>query len=336
MRNLQSCKDIRNNIYIFNNLSDENKEDTLKHISYCSECRSHFKKINQIMYLMNDHVNDQLLIEYAYNNLDLDGSTPGESKLSDAETENIKQHLYECDFCKSKYKEMQSQYIEMNNFWMKEAYPDFKMQPANYKPNLSIRNQQSSISFIANKYQGDRYIQKIMAFAAVILILVVSLFVDWTSPSIADLAEVKDIRIPVAIRGSENNTFYRGIISFNQKNYREAIILFQQYIASDKETNEIDYVHYLLALSYIKSANNIVPIDLVSVDKGISELSLVLSSSKNPNLIENTNWYLAKAYLMKKDILNAARYFKEVIRLNGDRREDAQLILNQLKEKFLR
>ena len=333
MKNSISCNEIQNNIYCFNTLSINQKNEILKHIKLCIGCRSHFQKISHIINLMDNHVNDQLLISYAYLILHPEDTTSDRKKLSDDEIDKIKQHMQKCEFCNSKYLEIQSQYLEMEEFWLKAGYPDFEIQPINNKQDLSTKNRQNSFILSDKRYLGSRNIQKIIAIAAVILVLFMSFLADRKGTSLEDLAKIEDIHIPVSIRGGESNTLYKGILVFNQKKYNKAIVFLHEYIEANPNTNNENYARYIIALSYLKSMDNNNTINLLNVDKGISELKIVLSLSKSQNQKENAYWYLAKAYLMKKDIPHAIQYFKEVEALSGDRLKESQVILKQLIEK---
>jgi hypothetical protein len=68
-----------------------------------------------------------------------------------------------------------------------------------------------------------------------------------------------------------------------------------------------------------------------NIEKGINHLNKAILLTDRIRIKEDAFWYLAKAYLMKKDGIKAKNLIKQVITFKGKRYLQAQNILDELE-----
>jgi len=313
-------------------LDEDQKKVISDHITWCNNCKALYNRINLINIAIEDHIDDDKLGHYSIfkfhpNDTDFDAK-----RFSKTEINKIDHHLNLCNACKEKFIEKQSLYSDMNEYWIDSSLPDIELLPFTEEERpIKQRFTQILITLIKSIQINKKIRYSSLAAATTVLILVMFLLIE-RKPSINDLAKLDDINIPVSIRSGYTNTLQKGIILFNQKNYSDAIIQFDKYVETELKSNDQNYAKYLLGLSYIKSAEKSERINVSLVEKGIVQFNNILTTTDNSILKENVLWFLGKAYLMKKDIKKAMRYFESVNSLDGNRAEKSRVILNQLKD----
>lgn len=342
MRQMNTCKKIKDNIFFFNSLSEQEKNKISEHIAHCPGCQDHFNKIHNLTRLVRSkHIEDSLIESYVIYQNQPDEAEYHGKKLNISEINLIEKHLLNCSECSAKFEKIKSTYLEMDQYMESLNFPDIILHPQGIKKILLIKNmkfQEHAIilkDFILSVFLKHKSLAISVSVFAFIIISV--LCFSENSGSIKNLALIEDINIPVSTRSAITDDLQKGILLFNQKKYSMAVTVLERYIKNDLKDYNKDYARYILGLSYLKQAGVLKDAHLGSdhlsvLNKGIKQLNFVLKDAKNPALSEDIVWFLGKAYLMKKDTITAKQYFEKVIALKGNKSKESQEILDNLQD----
>ncbi len=117
-------------------------------------------------------------------------------------------------------------------------------------------------------------------------------------------------------RGDSIETLERkAFAAYDSGDYVHAINYFKNLTKNDN----LDYVDFYLAQVYLKSD---------SIQKSIVLFKKVIGSNKQ--FVEESNWYLALAYLKLEDINNATKHLKMTVAKYGYMKEEAKALLEVL------
>ena len=106
---------------------------------------------------------------------------------------------------------------------------------------------------------------------------------------------------------------------YQQGKYAEAIPNLRSAVESDPE---LFPRKFYLGICLLMTNQN---------DEAIQTLLSLVKSTPNPYL-EESHWYLAKAYFRKKDIKTGKEHLKAVASLNGSHAPEARKLLERLRE----
>lgn len=140
-------------------------------------------------------------------------------------------------------------------------------------------------------------------------------------PSLAELARFDPpTYTPAVLRGAQDEPmrkFRVGMKHYQQGDYARAITGLRE---AAKLNPKDAGVLFFLGVSYLLSGQT---------DEGIAVLQQSVALGETPYL-EEAHHYLAKAFLRKGDLAAARRELEEVVRLEGDHKDEARRLLQQL------
>jgi len=222
-------------------------------------------------------------------------------KLPEAETEAFEQHYLGCQSC---FQELQFRH---------SAAIELKRQPL-------VSSQPAALPWTTRWPWG-------LAAAAVLLLALASVTflyrrqnseVNQKPPAhneagqeiIARLAQVDTAPpyVPLTIRGGKTGAaverFQEGMRKYVQHDYAGAVGPLEESVRLDAELQP--------ALFYLGISHLI----LDQPDEAVAQLSRLIRMEPNP-YTEESHWYLAKAYLKKRDLGSAQKELEAVVTLNG-------------------
>jgi tetratricopeptide (TPR) repeat protein len=140
-------------------------------------------------------------------------------------------------------------------------------------------------------------------------------------PSLAELARFDPpTYTPAVLRGAQDEPMRKFRVAmkhYQQGEYARAITgLREAAKLNPKDAGAL----FFLGVSYLLSGQT---------DEGIAVLQQSVALGETPYL-EEAHYYLAKAFLRKDDLAAARRELEEVVRLEGDREDEARRLLQQL------
>ncbi|SRR5712691_8541630 len=144
------------------------------------------------------------------------------------------------------------------------------------------------------------------------------------SPPAASLEDLARVQPPpynaVVLRGAEDEaqtTFHTAMQSYSKGDYARAIPGLRAAMKASPRTAKFTFY---LGASYLLTGQN---------DAAIAALSKTIAFN-DPLYSELAHYYLAKAYLGKKEVPAAEQELRSVVRLHGSRETEAEEILRQL------
>ncbi|HSD63888.1 MAG TPA: hypothetical protein VLB50_08810 [Ignavibacteriaceae bacterium] len=282
-----------------------------------------YKKIDRVV-KHSSHLTEEEISGYIlYKN-----EIPGEDNSIIKRIPFIETHLRECSRCTDIFKELNSEYSEIDNYFVET--------PLILERSAEI--EQKTVGITPNKYKTPRY-----AFASVIIIgfIYLSLYIISSVATPAfyrNAAIVNQSEISVN-RGRATDNFQNSLKALENNNYDKAISFLQQDIKQHPDDETIFYSYYILGLSYLKTAER----DFLGLFPGYSkeraekgreylEKSIERNQSgKFININLNSYYYLAKASLMLNDKNSAKKYLSLVINEKGSKMEEAKKLLGELE-----
>src|SRR5262249_54782431 len=127
--------------------------------------------------------------------------------------------------------------------------------------------------------------------------------------------------VPGVIRGGETDPatikFQEGMKLYSTQKYVDAVMPLSEAEHLDPER---PIIAFYLGISYLVSGN---------ADSAIEQLQKV--TSQNNSYSEDGHWFLAKAYLKKRDFSAARAQLQTVQSLQGAHAADAQDLLNRIQ-----
>ena len=347
---MKSCKEYSEKIIFFDDLDDDEKQIVIKHLENCKDCQSHFEKTKLIMKSLKselnvDHLNNQLLARYVvYDNFPGEADFDGE-KLSKLEVLKIQKHLRTCTSCQEKFEKMKVEFKAIETYLNETELGSYTFRKDFYI-DIFINKFTSILDSMKegfNKLRSNpkqKFVFIPAAGLAIILIMFLVLpFFKGTENVYHNLGKLENTEIAYLTRSVNVDQLQSGIAEFNNGNYAISIDILEKFILEHSDDPNLAFAHYVCGLSYLFQVNKILdnetkPIHIQNIDKGIMHLQTVLSLEPNMRLQENSNWYLGKAFLMKKDGQKAIEYFRKVRKLKGRKYQKAQNIIIELEKKL--
>ncbi|MFO7890008.1 MAG: hypothetical protein R6V04_06680 [bacterium] len=277
--------------------------------------------------------------------------------LSKRKTKKIEEHLNFCPFCleavqsllsSQEIKQQKQEPLKNWNTIEKKLdntfYTALDSLKSNKQESKKIFYRKSYFNFIKEKLQeliNNLIPRKVLAYAgslAVILIICIYSIAFFSRSDNFYLAEIEPEKQNIFRTRIKSDSFLaKGIQSFNQKNYIEAIEQFNKFL----EKNPENYTaNYFTGLSYLLLAKKGLPglsytYDSIKVNAGIDFLKLAVQhSDENKFYLEDCYWYLGKAYLMKENVSESRKFFKQIVNLPHPhlmRKDEAREIVSKLK-----
>lgn len=266
------------------------------------------------------HINEELMAEYVLykNNL-------SSEKLIVLLSPKIEDHLRECSGCRDYFKELNSEYLNVDNFINDTITTETKEKKYfNYlKLNLII-------NFRSFKYASVTIVSIIIIYFA--LLFVSTITTPDYKKSLLDGNEF------YTSRGRTSESFQRGLNAIDNKRFDDAIKYLNEDIASSVDDETLFYSYFILGITYIDKAESdylglFKTYNKEDVIKGIDcfNKSIKLNKSGNfNNLILDAHYYIAKAYLLIDDIISAKEELKIVVQGKGSYYKKAEELLKIL------
>ncbi len=344
---MEKCKEFRKKIF-WEELSEEQQQRLKKHLESCAECRQYFERNEAILSSLqksNVHISGELLNRYtsylyAPDEPDYDGR-----RLSKTEISRMQKHLRQCRSCEQKLADLKAEFQDLQAFIDNSELPDLTIDRRSFQFEFleKVGHLRETVESILNAFFSSlkpKYVLIPATGLAVLLALVLIIpSLERSGDAYSELAALEKTEISYLTRSSTTTSLRSGIAEFNQANYSSAIEILTGFIRENPEDANIAYPEYVCGLAYLFEANQstgdeLSPPQHRKLERGIAHLQTALSSSDNLRLRENANWYLGKAYLMKKDARTAREFFEKVSSLKGQRYQQAQMMLNEI-EKIL-
>lgn len=282
-----------------------------------------YKQVGRIV-KHSSHLTEEEISEYILNKNGL----PEETNSIVKRIPFIEMHLRECSRCGEIYKELNSEYSDIDNYLAEN-------------PILQEREEkvdQGDISISPTKYKTPRY-----AFTSILIIGIVylSLYLisSFSTPSFYKNAAITSQSEISVNRGRATEDFQNSLKALENNNYDKAIGFLQKDIQQHPNDETTFYSYYILGLSYLKTAEHsflgLFPgYNKERAEKGrhyLEQSAERNNSGKFNNIKLNSYYYLAKASLMLNDKDSAKKYLTMVITEKGSKMDEAQKLLGELE-----
>lgn len=239
----------------------------------------------------------------------------------------IEAHLRGCTSCSELFKELNSEYSEVENFIT--DYP--------------VKEEQSSRDTVAPTAASKRSKTPRYAFVSILIIgfvyLALYIVSSFTTSVFYRDAAIKNESEFSINRGRATENFQNSIKALEKNNYNTAIDFLQKDIQQNPDDKTIFYSYYIVGLSYLEISEHsflgLFPgYNQEQAKKGAEYLKESISknnSGRFDNIKLNAYYYLAKASLMQNDKNSARKYLSLVIDEKGSKMEEAKKLLNELE-----
>lgn len=266
----------------------------------------------------NEHLDEELLGEYVlYKN-----GVPEYSKVLPFLLVKIEDHLRKCEQCQNDFKQLNSQYEDVNLFVNKSISTQAKKS---YTPVTQI--------IFREKFSSLKY--AITSIAAVVIIYL-GLFVysDLTTPDYIKTPFTQD-RDFYNTRGRTTELFQRGLDALDRKDFNTAIKFLYDDLKENPNQESVFYTHFVLGLAYVNKAEKdflglFKSFDREDVLKAISHFEKSIELNQNDrfqNLKLDAHFYIGKAYLLINDKNSARQHLQIVVDEKGSYYKNAEELL---------
>ncbi len=308
------------------NLSAAERDELEKLINNDEELREFVDTYRQVEVIVDhsSHLSEDELAQFVlYKN----GLQPNDNLII-KRAPFIEQHLRKCGECSEVFKELNSEYADVDNF-LSQSIPLEKNAADSMKlPGIMP----------PSRYKTPRY-----AFASLLIagFIYLALYVisSFTTPGYySDAAIRQDSQFSIN-RGRATENFQNSLKALENNDYDEAITYLQKDIKENPDDATIFYSYYIIGLSYLATAEK----DFLGLFPGynherakygaqyLEESIRKNDSGKFKNIKLNSYFYLAKANLMMNDKMTAKKYLNMVIVEKGSKMEEAKNLLGELE-----
>lgn len=321
---------------IFDILSGENPtKEELQYLENLASKNSEVKKIisdfNAIKNVVKNssHIGEEVLGEYVL----LKNNKQIENKHLIRILPQIEAHLRSCAVCREAFAELNEEYADLDN------YLSAVIVPAGSE-SKDVYTFASKPQSMVQKYSS--YTRIIFASVATICVLYLGLFIasEIYIPSHKEAASFSGENDFYASRGLKSESFQRSLAEIENENYDAAIIILEDELEEKERNSSGFYIHYILGLTYIKSAES----DFIGffesynpgkVEQGIEHLlkAIEMNNTGNfQNISFNAYYYIGKAYLLIDRIEDGKKYLNLVIENKGSHLKEAEDLINRLEK----
>lgn len=331
------CKEYSERIIFFDDLEESEKEIVRFHLNECRKCQAHYNDVITIMQSLKNtnHLSNELLTRFVISQNFPDEADYDGEKLSKNKIQEAGNHLKACLLCKERFEEMKAEFGALESYVDKSI--DIRLD---HRENLAknlLDNIQAKITALLTSPRGKFAFVAVGSFA-IVLIMLLFLPSSQNSASLYDrLGKLENTEIAFLTRSAGVDNLQSGVSEFNNGNYSLAVGELESFILEHPDDPNTEIAQYVCGLAYLFMASS--SLDESSgtpqnegIENGIKHLQIVLSTSENKRLEEDCNWYIGKAYLMKKEGSVAVRYFEKVVSLKGRKFQKAKEMLAELKK----
>jgi len=339
----KNCRRFSEKIILFDDLSKDEKAIVQSHLKECEDCQAYFDNVMTIMHSLKSagHSTDEQLTRFIISENFPDESDFDGEKLSIHRALEIKSHLQGCSLCREKYEEMRTEFAALESFidesitadlglgqdFVSKLFNTIKTKLGNLTENWKRLLTSPRRKFVFISATG----------VAILLVMILFLPIFKSSDSLYRLGRLENTEITFLTRSAGVDHLKFGVSEFNNGDYSLAVEELESFILEHSDDPNREIAEYVCGLAYLFQANKtldkqIEPLQNQNIEKGIEHLQTVLAISANRRLQEDCNWYIGKAYLMKRDGPTAVEYFEKVKNLKGRKAEKAKEMLAELKK----
>ncbi|OPX35405.1 hypothetical protein B1H10_01300 [candidate division KSB1 bacterium 4484_188] len=345
-----NCQKFSEKYIHFEELDSREQKDLLSHLQNCPDCRKLSRKINGINHALKKHArashfSDDVLLRYVHYLSSPDEPYYDGSKLNKELAADIDAHVSDCHLCQKKVAAFRQELIEMGTYLEEEGVPDLVIGKPAASEVLSkqfaklSRRLSQAIEQLTARPQW-KLIPALATALTVVIVLLVSPVFRGSGDSYSKLTQIEVRQISAITRGSAANALQKSISQFNRENYLAAAEQLEEFLRTQPENPNRAYAEYLCGLSCLMQVNGKLQqlpegTKTEAINRGIRHLQNAKANIRSRRLQENILWYLAKAYLMKKDAKTARAYLDKIIPLKGRRMEQAQTLLDEIQKILL-
>lgn len=343
---MKTCKELRDQIIFYDDLSHAEKQKLDAHIACCSQCQVEFRRHQAIVAGLQEmkepkHTEDALLSRYA-TYLEAPGEPDFDGRrLTSAEVQKMEAHVGECSQCREKLAVMRSELHELSTYLETTDLPDVELGSM---PLIEVARQKAAAfgRLAARIFQDvvvqprPRYILIPATGLAILLLLVlINPFGKNLPAGYGELSALDPVQINYLTRGAGSSDLHSGVAAFNEGDYARAAQLLETVIANEADPGTREYARYVCGLAYVFAAQKDPAGASTALASGLSYLQMVIQQSSSVHIKENALWYAGKAALLQNNPTAARNFFEEVRRLNGRRSQQAGQILQQLENRLI-
>lgn len=304
-------------------LTEEEKlllDELTKNNEEAAEFARTYKKLNNLIssssHLSYEEIGDYILFK---------NELPPEDKNVIKRVPKIEEHLRSCTKCSEEFKNLNSEFNDIETFIGSELYTQEKAGA----PSSIIGKRKIHIyryAFLSVLFLGIMYG----------LMFTVSKF---SAPEYYDLAVVNTPNDFYATRGRATGDFLKSLNALDEGNINEAIKDLKNDIKSNPDDKTIFYSYYILGLTYLDNANrNFIGLfphfNSYYAEQAVKNLQIALQKNRSGNyrnITLDTYFYLAKADIMIGRKKEAKENLMTVIREKGSKMNEAKQMLNVLE-----
>lgn len=308
-------------------LTEGDKQELESLLSDNSELKkfvSAYKQLSEIV-SHSAHLSEEEISEYVLYKNGL--HTDNKSVIGKAPF--IEKHLRECAKCSDIFKDLNSEYSDVDAFITETISLDATVADRNVQPPSEVINKRIRV---------PRYAFSIIIFIGLVYL---SLYIisSVSTPDYYSAAAIRNQSEFSVNRGRATEDFQNSLKALEKHDYKDAIEFLQKDIQQNPDDETIFYSYYIIGLSYLKTAEK----DILGLfphynqeraAKGSEYLKESIqknNSGKFTNIKLNAYFYLAKASLMLNNKKSAREYLARVIAEKGGQMEAAKKLMGELE-----
>lgn len=279
------------------------------------------KTISSSGHLSTDLISSYILVE---NGDELD------SRLISALRSKIISHINECKLCRDEYNELFKEYKSTEDYVDKSIKRDIKSA--------------ASVNAIltASFFRKNSSLRYVFTTLSILIIAYIGIFVASSvlTPDYKKNIFIDDQDNFYKTRGRTSDLFQRGLSSIDEGDYSTAIEFLTKDIAEHRNEKSIFYSHYILGITYLKSAEK----DFIGLFKSYDgeDVNLAIKSFKESIDLNNSGnyeslkldsyFYIGRAYSLIDNQESATQNLQKVIYGKGRFSKEASALIQQLEK----
>ncbi|MCG8607008.1 hypothetical protein MJD09_18750 [bacterium] len=344
---MNTCKFFQENVFLLDELGEDEQLDLRQHVSECKICQELFEQRRLILDSLaeahkDSHPDSTLLTRYSLYSADPNEPDYDGQRLKQVDIENVESHLSHCQLCQTKVQDIEREFHEIESHLEKEGLPSLTLGGESPQSIAMLKVQERLTALW-------RWIKEVASvplprFAPIAVgamaVLVMAIFVGplaiRSDNPYLSLTSLEGERFTSLTRSGETTSLSSALQAFHQGEYPRAITQFELFLTQLPDSLEAAYAHYLAGVSYLVEAKEtilgtVTGFDTEKVNNGIKHLRDVLSRSSNLGLREDSQWYMAKAYLMLEQGSEAIKTLEQVVALRGRRFREARNLISEIE-----
>jgi tetratricopeptide (TPR) repeat protein len=338
------CKEYSERLIFFDDLEESEKEIVQYHLNECRKCQVHYNDVITIMRSLKNtnHLSNELLTRFIISQNFLGEADYDGEKLSKHKIQQAENHLEACLLCRERFDEMKTEFGDLESY-VNESI-DIELDLRENLAKKLLGNIQTKIVHLKENWKGiltspqQKFLFISAGSLAIVLIMLLLIPFSRNSDSLYHkLGKLENTEIAFLTRSAGVDNVQSGLSEFNNGKYSLAVEELESFILEHPDDPNREIAEYVCGLAYLFLANGSLgesdeTLQNENIENGIKHLQIVLSMTENKRFQEDCNWYIGKAYLMKREGPNAIEYFEKVVSLKGRKFQKAREILAELKK----